>query len=324
MPHTVRVDRDSGLVWSTMYDAPNNSFMRFDPATESFEEFLKISVPKSLPHTGAILPDGPYLITLARREAGPVKLVIASPDGTLEDIEYPGKPQGPRVAALDPSDSNIVWIVANDETWRYDVRSKEFTAFVNPLPERFPKGSYAGIYAEPGAKPTNRDGYALTVDSKGMPWVSQLELGLVLKLDPASGEWTTYHHPEMQSARGIEADAHDNIWFADFYGRQLGVVDGATGEIRFYKPPTEYGSPYGITIDRQNDYVWYGDTHANYATRFDPKTGEFDEYPLGSPNASVRFMDIDAQGRIWYGGYWNEWLGVLDPGDRPRDLVSSR
>ena len=322
MPHSVRVDPDNGLVWSTMYDAPSNSFMRFDPQTESFAEFLEIAVPKSLPHTGAVLPDGRYIVTLARDNVGPIKMIIASPDGELENVEFPEKTQGARVVAVDPSDGDVVWVVADNETWRYNVRTKAFTAYENPLPDTFPEGSYAGIYAQPGARPTNRDGYSITVDSKGVPWITQLELGLVLRLDPQSGEWTTFHSPQMQSARGIEADAYDNIWFGDFHGRQLGVVDGKSGEVRFYQPPTKNGSPYGITVDRRNDYIWYGDTHANYATRFDPRTGEFVEYPLASPNASVRFMGIDADGRIWYGGYWNERLGVLDPGDSPRGLVS--
>jgi len=324
MPHSVRVDPDSGLVWSTMYDAPSNSFMRFDPQAESFKEFLEIQIPESLPHTGAVLPDGRYIVTLARDAVGPIKMIIASPDGELENVEYPEKSQGARVVAVDPSNGDVVWVVADAETWRYNVRTKTFTTYDNPLPDAFPEGSYAGIYAAPGARPTNRDGYSITVDSKGIPWITQLELGLVLRLDPESGGWTTFHSPEMQSARGIEADAHDNIWFGDFHGRQLGVVDGQTGEIRFYTPPTKNSSPYGITVDLRNDYIWYGDTHANYATRFDPRTSEFVEYPLASPNASVRFMGIDAAGRIWYGGYWNERLGLLDPGDSPRGLISSR
>jgi len=323
MPHSVRVDTDRNLVWSTMYDVPSNSFMRFDPTTESFEEFLEIPVPGSMAHTGAVLPDGRYIVTLARDNVGPIKLVIASPEGTLETVEYPEKLQGARVAERDPTNDDVVWLVADAETWRYDLRTKQFTAYENPVPESFPEGSYAALNAKPGERPLNGNGYDMTVDSNGIAWVSQLDVGLIQRLDPRTGTWSTYRDPRMQSARGISIDGHDNVWFADFYGHQLGKVDAKTGEIHLYKPPTEYGTPYGITVDRRNDYIWYADTHANYATRFDPRTGEFIEYPLGSPNASARFMGIDADGRIWYGGYWNEKLGVLDPGDGPRELISA-
>jgi streptogramin lyase len=36
---------------------------------------------------------------------------------------------------------------------------------------------------------------------------------------------------------------------------------------------------------------------------------------LPTRNTSVRFISVDGKGRVWYGGFWNGILGVVDPGD---------
>jgi streptogramin lyase len=59
-------------------------------------------------------------------------------------------------------------------------------------------------------------------------------------------------------------------------------------------------------------------------TRFDPKTGQFVEYPLPTRMASVRFHGIDSRGRAWYGEYWNGKLGVIDPSGTSASVVSQR
>jgi virginiamycin B lyase len=119
----------------------------------------------------------------------------------------------------------------------------------------------------------------------------------------------------MRSARGLAIDGQDTVWFADYYGNKLGKLDPDTGQVKFYQPPTQNASPYGVTIDSRRNYIWFTDTVGNNITRFDPKTEQFVEYALPTRNTSVRFTGIDNKGRIWYGGFWNGILGVIDPGD---------
>ena len=312
MAHSIIVDSQRGTVWFSEYDAPSNKIARFDPDTEKFQEF-PIPVPGALAHTGAILKDGTYMVAFDK-VGHPVKLASVDRAGKMTLYEWPEKKQGSRVVALDPTNENRVWIVAGEETWSLDVKTKQFKAFKNPVPDGFPEGSQAALLARPGERPGSA-GYALAVDSKGIPWITQLALGTIVRLDPATGETKVYHTPKMRSARGIAVDAQDNIWVADYYGNKLAKMDAKTGEVKLYQPPTPHAAPYGVTFDPRRGHMWYADTVGNNITRFDPKTEQFVEYAIPTPDSSVRFMGVDAKGRAWYGGFWSGKLGVIDPGE---------
>jgi virginiamycin B lyase len=311
MPHSVIVDDKSGIVWFSEYDSASNKVARFNPATERFDQF-PIPVPRSNAHTGAVLKDGTYLVGLDRPGADG-KAAAVDRDGNLVVYEFPGKPQGSRMVVADPSREDTAWLVAGDEIWRLNTKTKHIQAFKNPVVETFPEGSYGGMIALPRRRPTS-NGYASAIDSKGFLWVTQLDLGIIFKLDPETGRTASYHTPEIRSARGIAVDAQDNIWFADYYGNKLGKLDPNSGQVKLYQPPTQNSSPYGVTVDLRRNYIWFADTVGNNLTRFDPKTEEFVEYALPTRNSSIRFISTDAKGRVWYGGFWNGILGVLDPG----------
>ncbi|MGH9786032.1 MAG: carboxypeptidase regulatory-like domain-containing protein [Terriglobia bacterium] len=229
MAHSVTVDDKTGMVWFSEYDAASNNMARFNPETEKFEEF-PIPVERSLAHTGAVLKDGSYLVGLDRHEAAG-KVTGVDRNGNVVVYEWPEKPQGARMVAVDPTRDNVVWVAAGDETWSLDVKAKKFLrAYKNPVPATFPESSEAALTARPGDRPTGA-GYSIAVDSKGFPWISQLALGTLSRLEPAAGEWKTYHTPEMRSTRGIAVDAQDNVWFADYYGSKLGKLDPKTGQV---------------------------------------------------------------------------------------------
>jgi streptogramin lyase len=330
MPHSVRVDDRNGMaVWWADYDAANNNVVRFDPKTKTFKLF-PVPIPNALAHTGAVLPDGnfmvPFTMTRVRESNGVIEpksnttmLGIVSANGHWETFDFPherpGRPAGgPRIVAVDPVHKDFVWVLAGTEVWHLNVKTRQRRVYQNPVPKAFPARSEGALEEEPGFTKPSSDGYDLVVDSHGTPWVTQIDVATIFHIDPVTGKEQTYHTPEMHSARGIEVADNGIVWFADYYGHQLGRLDPKTGKITLYPLPTRYASPYGITLDRRRGYVWYADTTGNQATRFDPRTGAFVEYPLATRNASIRFMGIDAKGRIWYGGFWTGKLGEIDPG----------
>ncbi|NNE38713.1 MAG: hypothetical protein HKN08_10455, partial [Gammaproteobacteria bacterium] len=290
MAHSVTVDEDSGIVWFSEYDILSNKIANFNPETETFNEY-PIPVPKAHAHTGTVMKDGRFIVAMATEGGVDEKLIASTFDGEFEIYSWPEKPQGARVVVKDPTNEDLLWIVARNDTWSLNTRTKEFRAYPNPRPPSVPEGSYADVYGR-GAGQINS--YAITVDSKGYPWVTQFNLGVIFRVDPESGETKSYHTPEMFSTRGIGVDADDNIWYADYYGNKLGKLDPDTGDITLYQPPTRYGTPYGITVDTKRNHIWYADTAGNNITRFDPKTGEFIEFPVARRNTSVRFMGVDA------------------------------
>ena len=58
--------------------------------------------------------------------------------------------------------------------------------------------------------------------------------------------------------------------------------------------------------------------NGNHITRFDPKTKEFVEYPIPTPDASPRFISIDPMGRVWFGEFFAGKIGVVDPDGQRR------
>jgi virginiamycin B lyase len=80
-----------------------------------------------------------------------------------------------------------------------------------------------------------------------------------------------------------------------------------------YQPPTEKARPYGLVLDKKTGSIWYADFSGNNITRFDPKTEQFIEYPIPTHGAYPRFVGLDSKGRVWFGEWWNNKLGVLDP-----------
>lgn len=312
-PHSVRVDQKSGAVWFGNYDSPSTNIYRFEPRSETFKEY-EIPLVNAAAHTGVVLKDGSFIVGLDRRKTSPLKMAWVTSDEQVRMFEWPGRPRGGRVITRDPTNADVIWVVSGSEIWRVNLQTNERRAYQNPHPATLPKGSFAEEFAWPGDQP-HGGGYDVAVDSKGTVWVSQLLNAVLFSIEPESGQTRMYHTPEMKSTRGIGIDADDNVWFADFYGHKLGMLEPRTGKVTLYQPPSKYASPYGLSMDTKRGYLWYADTMANSATRFDLKTKKFVEYPLPTSRAFIRFMGLDDRGRAWYGGFGNSKLGVIDPGD---------
>jgi virginiamycin B lyase len=138
-------------------------------------------------------------------------------------------------------------------------------------------------------------------------------LGTIARLDPKTGETTEFKPPQTPDMDGIIVDMQDNVWFSDFMGNKLGKLDPKTKKFTMYQPPTSKARPYGIVQDKKTGDIWYADFSGNNITRFDPKTEQFVEYPIPTRGAYPRFIGLDSKGRVWFGEWWNNKLGMLDP-----------
>ena len=162
-------------------------------------------------------------------------------------------------------------------------------------------GLWGGCQSPGGQAPASGAGfvYDVQVDSKGNVWASVQALGLLIRLDPATGETKIYYPPDTPSIKGLAVDAQDNIWFAGFQGNRLGSLNPKTGTFKLHQAPTGFATPYGLAFDKKTGYIWYADLNGNNISRFDPKTEQFAEYPIPSSNASPRFIALDSKGRAW-------------------------
>ncbi|HEV2521856.1 MAG TPA: carboxypeptidase regulatory-like domain-containing protein [Candidatus Acidoferrales bacterium] len=309
--HSVTVDASRNIAWFAEYDYLSNKVGRFDITTQKFTEY-PVPTPKSVPHTPIVGKDGRLWMALDAHGV-PAKLVSVDPTtGALKEYKWAEKEAGTHTVAVAP-DGNL-WMSSMsspDEFLGFDIETEKFKAFKHTLPEKYPDDS-EGAYQRYAGKPNGRT-YAVAVDSKGMVWFTETNMGTIARLDPKTGETTEFKPPATPNMNGIIVDAQDNVWFSDFMGNKLGKLEPKTKKFTMYQPPTAKARPYGLILDDKTGYIWYADFSGNAITRFDPKTEQFVEYPIPTRGAYPRFVGLDSKGRIWFGEWWNNKLGVLDP-----------
>jgi virginiamycin B lyase len=309
--HSVAVDSQRDIAWFAEYDYLSNKIGRFDIAAQKFTEY-PVPSPKSVPHTPAVDKNGVLWMTLDGKGV-PAKLASVDPaTGVLKEYKWPEKQAGTHTVAVAP-DGNL-WMSSMsspDEFLGFDIETGKFKAYKHALPAKYPEES-TGAWQQYAGKPVGIT-YAVAVDSKGFVWFTETMLGTIARLDPKTGETTEFKPPQTPDMDGIIVDQQDNVWFSDFTGNKLGKLDQKTKKFTMYQPPTQKARPYGIVQDKRTGYLWYADFSGNNITRFDPKTEQFVEYPIPTRGAYPRFVGLDSKGRIWFGEWWNNKLGVLDP-----------
>jgi streptogramin lyase len=325
VPHTIFLDQDAKTAWFSEIGLRANKLARFDVATEKFQEFPS-PVAQSDPHSGVVGKDGRAWITLST--AG-LKIVSIDPETNKITLYTNPEDKGTSHTMVMDKDGNL-WISGHGtdsayaQVWMFDVKTEKFKAYKIPGPAEYPdnsKGKWEH-YAKDGFVRIGT--YHIGFDSKGILWTSSLEVGMLSRLDPRTGETKEYFPPGVAGMRGMAVDAHDNVWFSDFYYHRLGMFDQKTGQFKFYTPPTRGAGAYGVVADPKTGYIWYGDQIGNYITRFDPKTEQFAEYPIPTRGAIPRFIDLDKYGRIWFGEWWTGKIGVMDPDGSATMTTASR
>lgn len=122
----------------------------------------------------------------------------------------------------------------------------------------------------------------------------------------------------------IEADASGNVWFTEIGGfplpgighlppgNHIGVVK-SNGIVKEFETPTKGGAPTSLKISKTGE-VWFTQRLANNVTRFEPKTKQFIEYPIPTPNSTPTGIAIDKKrGFIWFTEKSVAKVGYLDP-----------
>ena len=322
IPHTIFLDHDSKTAWFSEIGLRANKVGRFDIASEQFQEFSS-PIEKSDPHSGVVGRDGRVWITLSTPG---LKIISVDPEtNKIKLYENPADKGTSHTMVVDKA--GTLWISGHGvdsaaaQVWSFNPQTEQFKAYKIPGPAQVPDGSRAS-WENYNSKFIKYGTYHLGFDSKGMLWTSTLEIGMISRLDPATGETKNYFPPDVPGIRGMAVDAHDNVWFADYYHHRLGKLDTKTGAFTMYQPPTKGSAAYGIVADPHTGYIWYGDQAGNYITRFDPTTTEFAEYPIPTRGAIPRFIDLDKDGRVWFGEWWTGKIGVLDPESGAKSVAS--
>ena len=109
----------------------------------------------------------------------------------------------------------------------------------------------------------------------------------------------------------MQAGTDGNLWTVGTASGKLVKVEYRTGKITEFSPPTQDSGPFAVDVDRNRNFIWFGEMNARKLGRFDPRSNTFAEFPVPSADVGGEFSDprviwirVDPQkpNRVWWGG----------------------
>jgi virginiamycin B lyase len=140
--------------------------------------------------------------------------------------------------------------------------------------------------------------YGIMVNSQGVPFVALFGTNKIARIDPKMMEIREYPLPEASARpRRIAFTSDDVVWYTDFPRGYLGRLDPASGQVTEWQSPGGSKSePYGIVAAKGVICYSESGTKPNTVVRFDPKTQQFQTWPILSGGYIVRKMDVTPDG----------------------------
>lgn len=152
------------------------------------------------------------------------------------------------------------------------------------------------------ALPANAKPHTVTLDAKGNVWYTGNANATIGYLDPGSGKITEFKMPDPQARDPHSAvfDPKGVLWFTMQISNRVGRLDTVTGEVRTVAVKAPNSRPYGIKISPTDGVPWFACNGRPCIVRIDPATMELTEVRLPGKDTTVRRLDFDRDGTIWY------------------------
>ena len=298
-PHDVAVD-PHGNGWVSQR---SGRLGKLDPKTL---EYTEVSLPP-----GVAAPDGQLLGNLQIDAKGQLWVPDGSNFRWLDFDTNTGKftaydwPKEVRADAggnsmlIHPNGS--IWETSGNLVRMLNTATKEFKFFDPP--------SYAATQTPTGA-------YGITVAGDGSVWWAEDTADRMVRVDPATGKTEEFSIPYDGYAypRCMSHDARGDIWVGLWNAGLLMKLDYETKQMTFFAPPTETPGTYSVTVDRKNNLIWVSEQQADKIARFNPKTGEWVEFPLPDSESDPRRLEIDPTNpnRVWWSGNLSGRMGFVE------------
>jgi streptogramin lyase len=149
----------------------------------------------------------------------------------------------------------------------------------------------------------------------GKVWMSAESLPGLYRVDIRTGKWQRwypygimkpsgggeYAFGRPHSVYGVYADQHNNVFFCDFSGENIGEINAKSGKVTLYPTPTPHSRPRRGQLDAQGR-LWFAEWRANKIGMFDTRTHKFKEWPIPVPFFAPYQVVHDRWGNLWAGG----------------------
>ena len=194
-----------------------------------------------------------------------------------------------------------IWETGANQARMLNTATKEFKFYDTP--------SYLATQKATGA-------YGITVAGDGSVWWAEDAADRMARVDPATGKVEEFKIPfdGLAYPRRMSHDARGDVWVGLWNAGLLMKVDYETKQMAFFAPPTETNGAYSVTVDRKNNLIWVSEQQADKIARYNPKTGEWVEFPLPDSESDPRRIEIDPNNpnRIWWSGNLSGYMGFIE------------
>lgn len=273
-----------------------------EPQLETITEYLSTNFPERADRKPTLVPGDVTITfkewmapTLGQRVRDPIQVadgtiywagMFASLVGRLNPATGEMKefklPETARPHSIAGDAAGNVWYTGNGNgtIGRLDPRTGEIKEY--PMPD-----------------PAARDPHTLVFDRNGTLFFTLQGANMVGRLTPATGEIKLVKMPTANARPyGIILTGQGTLWVGYNGSNKLAMIDPVTLE------PKEYATPSPATRIRRLDMlsdgtIFYGDSRG-YLGRFNPKTGEFKEWPSPSGPISSPYGLVIVNDVVWY------------------------
>jgi len=194
-----------------------------------------------------------------------------------------------------------IWETSGNQVRMLNTSTKEFKYFDPP--------SYVATQKPTGA-------YGITTAGDGSVWWAEDMADRMSRIDPVTGKVEEYKIPYDGVAypRRMSHDARGDLWVGLWNAGLLMKVDYETKQMTFFAPPTETSGTYSVSVDRKNNLVWVSEQQADKIARYNPKTGEWVEFPLPDSESDPRRIEVDPNfpNRVWWSGNLSGRMGFVE------------
>jgi streptogramin lyase/cytochrome c5 len=194
-----------------------------------------------------------------------------------------------------------IWETGGNQVRMLNTATKEFKFFDTP--------SYLATQQPTGA-------YGITVAGDGAVWWAEDMADRMVRVDPATGKVEEFKIPYDGVAypRRMSHDARGDVWVGLWNAGLLMKVDYETKQMTFFAPPTETPGTYSVSVDHKNNLIWVSEQLADKIARYNPKTGEWTEFPLPDSESDPRRIEVDQNNpnRVWWSGNLAGRMGFVE------------
>ena len=190
-----------------------------------------------------------------------------------------------------------------------------------------PKTGKVTQYPIPVVKPGWPEGTLdLEFDKDDNPWVGVMYQSAIAKFDRKTEKFQFWSTPKEWDTDGgqlghlaIEGTPTDNkVWIKNSDVGNIYRLDLTSNQMEnlgnFKDPKTgKRIGTYGIHSDQQNN-AYLLDFSAGNIVKIDARTKNATVYRTPTPDSRPRRGRVDPQGRLWFGEYQGDAIGMFDPG----------